>query len=161
MRAFHAKSLVKIGEVTPPKSLPAHTRECVEVVQGSHSDLDKSRGVFFSPIDGDRKLPACATRDIAAVAARLLLEASWSGVGHAAVLGPEDLSFNDMAAIIADVLGKPVRFQQVSFEAFKAGFIERGASKPFAQGMTDMMRAKNEGLDNAEPRTPVRGNSPK
>jgi hypothetical protein len=39
-------------------------------------------------------------------AARLLLEASWSGVGHAAVLGPEDLSFNDMAAIIADVLGK-------------------------------------------------------
>src|SRR6266699_3346740 len=43
----------------------------------------KSRGVFFWPIDGDRKLPACATCDIAAVAARLLLEASWSGVGHA------------------------------------------------------------------------------
>jgi uncharacterized protein YbjT (DUF2867 family) len=114
----------------------------------------KSRGVFFSPIDADRKLPACATRDIAAVAARLLREASWSGVGHAAVLGPADLSFNEMAAIISDVLGKPVRFQQVSFEAFKAGFIERGAPKAFAQGMTDMARAKNEGLDNAEPRTP-------
>ena len=39
-------------------------------------------------------------------------------------------------------------------EYFKAGFIERGASRAFAQGMTDMMRAKNEGLDNAEPRTP-------
>jgi len=114
----------------------------------------KSRGVFFSPISGDRKLPTCATHDIAAVAARLLLESSWSGVGYAAVLGPEDLSFNDMAAIISDVLGKPVRFQQISFEAFKAGFIERGASEAFAQGMTDMMRAKNEGLDNAEPRTP-------
>ena len=114
----------------------------------------KSRGVFFWPIDGDRKLPACATCDIAAVAARLLLEASWSGVGHAAVLGPEDLSFSDMAAIISDVLGKPVRFQQISLEAFKAGFIERGASKAFAQGMTNMMRAKNEGLDNAEPRRP-------
>jgi len=114
----------------------------------------KSRGVFFSPVDGDRKLPACATRDIAAVAARLLREASWSGLGHAAVLGPEDLSFSDMAAIISDVLAKPVRFQQISFEAFEAGFIERGASKAFAQGMTDMMRAKNEGLDNAEPRRP-------
>jgi uncharacterized protein YbjT (DUF2867 family) len=114
----------------------------------------KSKGVFFSPVDGNRKLPTCATRDIAAVAARFLLEASWSGVGYAAVLGPEDLSFNDMAAVISDVLGKPVRFQQVSFEAFKAGFIERGASKAFAHGMTDMMRAKNEGLDNAEPRTP-------
>jgi uncharacterized protein YbjT (DUF2867 family) len=117
-------------------------------------DPSRSRGVFFSPIDGDRKLPACATRDIAAVAARLLLEASWSGIGHAAVLGPEDLSFNEMAAIISEVLGKPVHLHQVSFEAFKAGFIERGASGAFAQGMTDMMRAKNEGLDNAEPRTP-------
>ena len=34
----------------------------------------KSRGVFFSPISGDRKLPTSATHDIAAVAARLLLE---------------------------------------------------------------------------------------
>jgi uncharacterized protein YbjT (DUF2867 family) len=114
----------------------------------------KSKGVFFSPVDGNRKLPTCATRDIAAAAARLLLDVSWSGVGHAAVLGPEDLSFNDMAAIISDVLATPVRFQQVSLEAFKASFIERGASNAFAQGMTDMMQAKNEGLDNAEPRTP-------
>jgi uncharacterized protein YbjT (DUF2867 family) len=114
----------------------------------------KSRGVFFSPISGDRKLPTCATRDIAAATARLLLDSSWRGVGHAAVLGPEDLSSNDMAAIISEMLGKPVRFQQISFEAFKAGFTERGASAAFAQGMTDMMRAKNEGLDNAEPRTP-------
>lgn len=114
----------------------------------------KRRGVFVSPISGDRKLPTCATRDIAAVAARLLLDPSWSGVDHVAVLGPEHLSFNDMAEIMSDVLEKPVRFQQLSFEAFKAGFIERGASEAFAQGMTDMMRAKNEGLDNAEPRTP-------
>jgi uncharacterized protein YbjT (DUF2867 family) len=114
----------------------------------------KSRGIFFSPISGDRKLPTCATRDIAAVAARLLLDSSWSGVGHAAVLGPEDLSFNDMADIMSDVLGKPVRFQQIPFETFKTGFIERGASEAFAQGMTDMMRAKSAGLDNAEPRMP-------
>jgi hypothetical protein len=82
----------------------------------------------------------------------LRLRGAASAMGRS--LATEDLSFNDMAAVISDVLGKPVRFQQVSFEAFKAGFIERGASKAFAEGMTDMMRAKNEGLDNAEPRTP-------
>jgi uncharacterized protein YbjT (DUF2867 family) len=114
----------------------------------------KSRGVFFSPVSGDRRLPTCAARDIAAVAARLLLDPSWSGVGHAAVLGPEDLSFNQMAEIMSEVLRKPVRFQQITFEAFKAGFTERGASEAFAQGMVDMMAAKNAGLDNAEPRTP-------
>jgi uncharacterized protein YbjT (DUF2867 family) len=114
----------------------------------------KSKGVFFSPIDGDCKMPTCATRDIAAVAARLLADRSWSGVDHVAVLGPEDLSFNDMARIMSEVLGKPVRYQQILFEAYKAGFIERGMSDAMAQGMADMAAAKNDGLDNAEPRTP-------
>ena len=48
----------------------------------------KTQGVFFSPIAGDRKLPACATRDIAAAATKLLLDHSWSGHGSVAVLGP-------------------------------------------------------------------------
>jgi uncharacterized protein YbjT (DUF2867 family) len=114
----------------------------------------KSQGMFFSPISGDRKLPTCATRDIAAVATRLLLGDSWSGQDSVPVLGPEDLSHNDMAQIMSEVLGKPVRFQQVPGEAFKATLTGRGMSEAMAQGMVDMMTAKNEGLDNAEPRTP-------
>jgi uncharacterized protein YbjT (DUF2867 family) len=114
----------------------------------------KSRGMFFSPMSGDRKLPTCATRDIAAVAAKLLLDPSWSGQGSVPVLGPEDLSFNDMAQIMSEVLGKRVRFQQISLEAFKARLIEQGVSEAMAQGVVDMTAAKNEGLDNAEPRTP-------
>ena len=114
----------------------------------------RSRGLFFSPISGDRKLPTCATRDIAAVAARLLLASSWSGQEEVPVLGPEDLSFNDMAQIMSEVLEKPVRFQQIPFEAYKAQLIERGMSEAFARGMVDMMVAKNNGLDNAAPRTP-------
>jgi uncharacterized protein YbjT (DUF2867 family) len=115
----------------------------------------RSRGLFVSPIAGDRKLPACAARDVAAVAARLLLDHSWSGQDSAPVLGPEDLSFNDMAQIMSEVLGKPVRFQQITLEAYKARLIEHGMSEAMAQSMVDMMAAKNEGLDNAEPRTPL------
>src|SRR5690348_3321820 len=114
----------------------------------------KNQGRFFSPIDGDRKLPAVATRDIAAAASRLLLDDSWSGVGEVPLLGPEDLSFNDMAEIISEVLGKTVRFQQTTFEAYKERFVGFGMSDAMAQGMTDMARAKNEGLDNAIQRTP-------
>jgi uncharacterized protein YbjT (DUF2867 family) len=113
----------------------------------------RNQGVFSSPIDGDRKLPTCATRDIAAVAAKLLLDRSWSGRGHVAVLGPGDLSFNDMARIMSEVLGKPVRYQQIPFEDYKSRFIEFGMSEAMAQGMTEMAIAKNNGLDNAEPRT--------
>jgi hypothetical protein len=48
----------------------------------------KSQGMFFSPISGDLKAPTCATRDIAAVATRLLRDHSWSGQGSVPVLGP-------------------------------------------------------------------------
>jgi uncharacterized protein YbjT (DUF2867 family) len=114
----------------------------------------KGKGMFFSPLSGDRKLPTCATRDIAAAAATLLLDHSWSGQGSVAVLGPEDLSNNDMAQIMSEVLGKPVRFQQIPGEAFKATLTGHGMSEAMAQGTLDMMVAKNEGLDNALPRTP-------
>ena len=114
----------------------------------------KNQGMFFSPIAGDRKLPTVATRDIAATAARLLLDSSWSGVGEVPSLGPEDLSFSDMAQIMSEVLRTEVRFQQNTFEAYKERFVSFGMSDAMAQGMTDMAWAKNEGIDNAVQRTP-------
>jgi uncharacterized protein YbjT (DUF2867 family) len=114
----------------------------------------KSQGMFFSPLASDRKFPTCASRDIAATAAGLLLDPSWSGQGSVAVLGPEDLTFNEMAQILSDVLGKPVRFQQIPMEAFKTRLAGFGMSEAIVQGYVDMMTAKNNGLDNAEPRSP-------
>ena len=114
----------------------------------------KNQGMFFSPIAGDRKLPAVATRDIAAAASRLLLDAGWSGTGQVPLLGPEDLSFTDMAQIMSQVLGREIRFQQTTFEAYKDRFVSFGMSDAMAQGMTDMAWAKDEGLDNSVQRTP-------
>jgi len=112
------------------------------------------RGMFFGPISGDRALPTCATRDIAAAAVRLLTDPSWSGIGSVPVLGPQDLSFEDMAAVMSDVLGRPVRFQQIDGEAYAATMRSHGMSAAMAQGMLDMAVAKDGGLDNAQPRTP-------
>jgi uncharacterized protein YbjT (DUF2867 family) len=117
-------------------------------------DAIKKQGIFFSPIAAGRKLPTCATCDIAAVAAKLLLDDSWSGQGSVPVLGPDDLSHDDMAQIMSEVLGTPVRFQQITREAYKAGLTEHGMSEAMAQAMLDMMVAKDNGIDNAEPRTP-------
>ncbi len=114
----------------------------------------KGQGMFFSPISGDRKLPTCATRDIAAVAAKLLLDHSWSGQDNVAILGPEDLSHNDMAHIMSEVLGRPVRYQQVPGETFKATLMQHGMSEAWAQSLVDRMAKVDQGLYNAEPRTP-------
>jgi uncharacterized protein YbjT (DUF2867 family) len=118
------------------------------------ADAIENQGMFFSPIAGERKLPSVATRDIAAAASRLLLDQSWSGVEEVPLLGPEDVSLNDMAEIISEVLGKEVRFVQTTFEAYKDRFVSFGMSEAMAQGMTDMAAAKNRGLDNAVTRTP-------
>jgi len=59
-----------------------------------------------------------------------------------------------MAEIISEVLGKEVRFQQTTFEAYKDRFLGFGMSDAMAQAMTDMAWAKNQGLDNAVQRTP-------
>jgi uncharacterized protein YbjT (DUF2867 family) len=113
----------------------------------------RTQGVFFLPIDGDLKQPAAATRDIAAAAAGLLLDHSWSGDSELPVMGPEDLSFNEMAAIMTDVLDRPVRFQRIPDDAYKARLLSFGMSEAMAQATLDMWTAYDEGLDLAEPRT--------
>ena len=117
-------------------------------------ELIKTQGIFSLPISGDLKQPSVCTRDIAATAARLLLDRAWTGVGSVPVLGPEDLSCNDMARIMSEVLGKPVRFLEIPGEAFKARLLQRGMSEAMAQANLDMWVAYNQGLDTAEPRTP-------
>jgi uncharacterized protein YbjT (DUF2867 family) len=113
----------------------------------------REHGLLFGPIKPDRKLPLTATRDMADVAARLLADEAWDGQDETPILGPEDLSFDDQAAIISEVLGREVRYRPISFEQFKQQFLDRGASAAFAQGYVDMYRAKDEGMDNAVRRT--------
>jgi len=114
----------------------------------------KKQGLFSLPISGDLKQPSASTRDIAATATKLLLDRSWSGVGSVPILGPEDLSYNDMATIMSEVLGKSVRFQEMPGETFKERLLQRGMSEAMAQANLDMWVAYNDGLDTAEPRTP-------
>jgi uncharacterized protein YbjT (DUF2867 family) len=113
----------------------------------------KDKGMFFGPIRSTRKLPLTGTRDMAAAAARLLGDDTWSGQEEVPVLGPEDLSFDDQAAIISDIVSRPVRYLQISFDEFKRQFLNRGASESAAQGYVDMYRSKDEGIDNAALRT--------
>ena len=113
----------------------------------------RERGMFFTAVDPSRKLPGCPTQDIGETSVRLLLDDAWTGAGHQAVLGPEDLSCDDMAAVITTVLKKPVKCVRTDYDVYEQQFIGRGMSQAMAQGMTDMVRAKSEGLDNGEVRT--------
>jgi uncharacterized protein YbjT (DUF2867 family) len=110
-------------------------------------------GVISSVHAPDRKLPMVATRDIAAAAASLLGDRSWSGFAEVPLLGPEDISGDDMAAVIADVLGRPVRYERIEAAVMEKGMLAAGASPAMAAAMADMMTAKDDGLDEGVVRT--------
>jgi uncharacterized protein YbjT (DUF2867 family) len=91
-------------------------------------------------------------RRCAPVAAKFLMDKTWTGQADVPVLGPEAISPIEMAEILSSVLGRPVRYEQTPIEAYKTRIVHRGMSEAFAQGLADMMTAKNEGLDNTSPR---------
>jgi hypothetical protein len=114
----------------------------------------RDKGVFADAADADRKAPMVAVADIAAAAARLLLDRSWTGTGSVPVLGPRDLSPNDLARIMTDRLGRPVRYERRQLDDLRADLLGYGLDEAFVQGIVDMKRAKNEGLDAGVTRTP-------
>ncbi|GAA0372350.1 NAD(P)H-binding protein [Actinoallomurus spadix] len=115
-------------------------------------DAIRKQGMFFMPNQADRPLAAVATRDIAATAARLLADDSWSGQGTVPVIGPDSLSPDAMAQVLTEVLERPVRFQQVDHEAYKATMTGYGMSDAWAQGLVDMASAQSDGIYDAEQR---------
>jgi uncharacterized protein YbjT (DUF2867 family) len=116
-------------------------------------DAIRQNGIFSGTVVADRKAPSVATRDIAAVAAGLLLDRSWTGTGEVPLLGPEDLSPDDMARTMTEVLGRPVRYERQALEDLATTLLGYGLGKEFVQGLVDMMRAKDEGLDAGVRRT--------
>jgi uncharacterized protein YbjT (DUF2867 family) len=91
---------------------------------------------------------------IADVAAALLLDHTWSGQESVPILGPEDLSQDDMARIMSEVLERPVRFQHVSAEDYRATLTGHGMSDAWAQGLVDMAAAVDRGIYDDTVRTP-------
>ncbi|MGW1894934.1 NAD(P)H-binding protein [Streptomyces sp. NPDC002004] len=116
----------------------------------------RDTGVFFLAMTEDRVLRTCATRDIAATAARLLLEGSWTGQHDVPLVGPDDLTPRGMARVVSEVLGRRIRVELTSSADYKATALRRGASEAWAQGLADMVDALNDqGIYGAaEPSTP-------
>jgi uncharacterized protein YbjT (DUF2867 family) len=104
----------------------------------------RDAGVFFMAAPEDRVLRTCTARDIAATAARLLLDRSWTGQGDVPLVGPDELSPEGMAQAVSEVLDRPVRVQRTSSADYRATMLRFGASEAWAQGLADMVDALDE-----------------
>lgn len=155
--AGHVTATLAMDDMIAATGVSYRALVCASLMENClrQAALIRDKGMFFGTFPPDLKLPTCATRDIAAVAARLLLDASWHGVDSLPMLGPEDLSFAKMTAIMSDVLGKAVHYRTMAMEELRATLAANGASEGMAQAMIDMMTAKNQGMDNGIARMPA------
>lgn len=94
----------------------------------------------------DLAVPMLDTRDIGDAAAAALLSRDWQGLSVQELLGPCDLSGEQLACQLALHLGRPaLAYQQLPYEVMAAELHEAGLAADAAALMMDMARALNEG----------------
>ncbi|RKH44774.1 NmrA family transcriptional regulator [Corallococcus sp. AB049A] len=111
-------------------------------------------GALFSPNAETKRLPMVATADIAAKAAGFLLDTSWTGHRYVGVHGPRDLTYPEVASILTQVLGQPVKYVRVGLEDVRKGMLGAGMPSWAADTFVEMYGAVLDGrMDPAEPRS--------
>jgi uncharacterized protein YbjT (DUF2867 family) len=112
------------------------------------------QGEVSGTVPAEFRMPWIATKDIAALAAGYLLDRTWTGQDSVEVLGGEDLSHREIAEVLTEVLGTPVRFRREDRAAVGPFLVGRGFSEAMARSMVDMDLAGERGINNTTPRTP-------
>ena len=103
-----------------------------------------AQGAIFSTVPGNVTQPQVATRDIAAFAEELLLNGD-RGRHVVDIFGPEDISFNQVAQILSEVLAVPVAHVQVQREQLRAGLLAAGVSADVADQLLELYDAIAQG----------------
>ncbi|MGI5459171.1 NAD(P)H-binding protein [Streptomyces sp. CA-249302] len=83
-------------------------------------------------------------RDVAEIAVAALLDPRHAGRTYT-LTGPETLSAHEQAAVLAEVLGRPVPLQDLSPEERRAQLLASGLSETYADGLMVTARFIHEG----------------
>ncbi len=147
--AGHVTATLAVDDMIAATGVQYRALACASLMDNIARQIAPIRdlGRFFQPTPGDLKLPHVAKADVARIAADLLTDPHWTGVASLPLLGPEDLSFNEMAAILSDVLGREIMASELPMEDFRQMMRGLGTSEGMAQAYVEMLTAKNEGMD--------------
>jgi uncharacterized protein YbjT (DUF2867 family) len=104
-----------------------------------------SDGAIYATHPGSATAEQVATADIAEAAAHYLLKGP-RGQHVVDILGPENISFDQVAATVGKVIGKPVRHVQIPPDAFRAALGSAGISTDLAVELVELQQAMSEGL---------------
>ena len=109
-------------------------------------DLIKHQGINGSPLIPNLAIPMIATKDIAAVGTEYLLNLDFSGKSVRELLGPEDISMNEVTRLIGKAIAKPdLPYVQFSYEDAAKAMVQMGLSEDLAGRFMEMNKSINEG----------------
>jgi NAD(P)H dehydrogenase (quinone) len=101
-------------------------------------------GVLHTFLTPDQKRPMIATLDIGKIAAECLVHPA-TGLLVLELAGPEDYSPNDIAAVLTQIFGRPVRAEALPLETSVPVLTGAGFSKDVALLFEEMNRGINSG----------------
>lgn len=96
---------------------------------------------FLAP--PQRALPMVATADVGSTAAALLVQEEWTGNRAVTLAGPGDCAPNDVAAIVAATLGKPVGVAVLPEAQWPQALADAHFSQAALAGFAEMTRGLN------------------
>jgi uncharacterized protein YbjT (DUF2867 family) len=104
------------------------------------------QGVMADSVAPDAALPMVATRDVGAAAAAALRTRDWTGFAVRELLGPRDLTYAEVAALIGAAIGRPgLAYVQIAEDEVRAALQAAGWSADSARLQLEMNRAFSEG----------------
>ena len=116
--------------------------------------LDAVRtGVVPVVLPLDLPMPWVAPRDIAEVAVTRLLSPGWSGRHVQAVHGPQDLTWSQATAIVAEAVGRPLRAERVEDDAMRAMLRNAGLGDHVVEALLGMSTGLRDGFVPQQPRS--------
>lgn len=98
----------------------------------------KAEGAFYSAI-GDAKISHIDVRDVAAVAAKALIEPTHEGSAYD-LTGPEALTYDELAAELSKALDRKISHISLSSSDLRAGMLAEGLPEEIVDRLLDLER---------------------
>jgi uncharacterized protein YbjT (DUF2867 family) len=113
-------------------------------LSGTHRAEIRERGELYVPV-GRGKTSFIDVRDIGAVAAAALTQAGHDNTAYD-LTGPAPLDYYEVAAILSEVLGRPIVYRNPSVPAFLWRTVRGGTALPFALVMAYLYTQTRRGM---------------
>ena len=111
-------------------------------------DIIKQAGIAGSAVRADIRFPLVASADVGTVAAKRLNDLKFKGHTVEYVLGPSDLTFTEVTAVLGKEIGKPdLKYVQFSYDDAKKAMVGSGY---LTENMADLYNQMAESFNNGK-----------